>query len=179
MTAGLLLVLLHLTTQQAAGPEADRPRFSFGAQLSGIAVNISEGSGAGFGAALTTSIPIGRRTAIDLRVARLIASGGFGFYDVRWRRMLTLPRNGRPDYAAVGLAGAYEHRIRYRGNVRTETLDITYPQMLSIATGWEIPAFRTTGVIVEVGGLAHPYGVLAGLASIGMTWGPRPLRDHP
>ncbi|HEX6324777.1 MAG TPA: hypothetical protein VFZ36_13705 [Vicinamibacterales bacterium] len=179
---GTYILLALLQTQLAApqAPEAQdraRPRLMVGAHFSGLAVNLSEGGHTGLGAGANASIPVGGRTAIDLRATHLLPAEGYGLYDIRWRRLLKAPRNGKPDYFAVGVAGFYYVSVRYRGTTRHEERRISYPQMVSLATGWDIPTGRGFAVPLEAGVLLHPYGLVVGTISTGVTWGPESRRQ--
>jgi len=172
----ILAALLQIPAPQAPivePNEAARPRFSLGAQFTGIAVNISEGRHTGLGVGVNASIPVARRTAIDLRVSHMLPFGDFGMYDVRWRRMLKPPHNGLPHYFAAGIAGVYYKEVSFPNNVRRERYGISYPQVLSLATGWTNSVGRHAGVPFEIGAFAHPYGLLAATATLGFTWSPR------
>lgn len=161
--------LLHSTPRSETQPA---PRFSVGAHFSGLAVNLSEGRHTGMGAGVSSVIPVGPRTGIGLRATGLFPSDGFGVYEIRWHRMLKAPRNGKPDYLAAGIAGILYSEIRYRNDVRRVERTVTYPQMLSLATGWSPAVGSRLSLPVEFGVFAHPFGLLVAHASLGVSWEP-------
>jgi hypothetical protein len=116
---------------------------------------------------------VSSRDAIDVRVNQLIPGDAYGLYDVRWRRMLR-DSGARPHYFAVGATGFYRF-----GRVETghpsftrRYREIDHPQLLSVTVGWQAETGNWT-VPFEFTGLAHPYGALAGMVTIGVTWSPR------
>ena len=149
-----------------------QPRFAVGGDLSGLAVNFSEGRSVGLAAGARFSFPVARRDAIDARISQLMPDGGsYGIYDVRWRRMLRESAS-LPDYFAIGAVGFYRFGTVQSGVSRYRYRDISRPQLMSVTLGWENRASARWSVPFEVTGMANPYGALIGLATIGVTWSP-------
>jgi hypothetical protein len=171
--SSLLLLIAALQLPQPSVPIAihPRPRFSIGANFSGMAATGDEGAGAGFAAGVGASVQLGARTDIDLRLTHVLDSDGVVVWNARWHRLLS-PKSSLRPYVAAGLAGVAYKEIRFRDNVRREEWEFWRPPMLSLAAGWEAPAGRRFTVPLEADVMLHPYGLVLGTVSAGISWGP-------
>lgn len=101
-----------------------------------------------------------------------------GMYEVRWQRHVRWPGPFHPDYAGIGAVGFYWMETGYRGRVKGNFGGMTYPLMASFTAGWERPAGGRIQMPFELAVYAHPYGLLAASATIGVSWRPATPRGR-